>query len=125
MPVISVAAEDGGGVVGHILFSKLQSPGECLGLAPVSVAPDRQGDGVGDALVTAGLERAKAVRWRADFLLGAPEYYQRFGFSVSAAHKFETIYPKAYVMALDLQPGALAQLSGALAYALSFLDLEG
>ena len=102
--VISLVAEDDGGIVGHILFSKLQAPQGCIGLAPVSVLPARQNLGVGSKLIREGLARAKDAGWQAAFLLGEPDYYQRFGFTAALADKFETIYPKPYVMALELVP---------------------
>jgi len=122
--VISLVAEDGGEIVGHVLFSKLQAPDRCIALAPVSVTPDRQNQGVGSHLIREGLARAKRDGWRAVFLLGEPEYYGRFGFSAAAADKFDTIYPKAYFLALELTPHSLDQDAGAVIYASPFLALE-
>ena len=53
---ISLVAEIDGEIVGHILFSPVTieppQPGwNALGLAPVAVIPDRQGRGIGQALV--------------------------------------------------------------------------
>ncbi len=121
--VFDLVAEADGSVVGHILLSKLQAPVRCLGLAPVSVAPDRQGRGIGAALIREALARAKEASWAAVFLLGDPAYYSRFGFAVEAAAKFESDYPKAYVMALALQPGALEARDGPLTYAPPFSAL--
>jgi len=121
--VISLVAEDGGEIVGHILFSKLQAPDRCVALAPVSVMPNRQNKGFGSALIRAGLERAKRDGWRAVFLLGEPAYYERFGFRAAKADTFETMYPKSYVMALELTPHALRARAGELIYASPFLAL--
>jgi putative acetyltransferase len=122
--VISLVAEDGGQIVGHVLFSKLVSPARCLGLAPISVAPARQRQGLGAALINLGLEMAARDGWQAVFLLGDPAYYTRFGFRVADAAKFSSPYPKEYLMARDLSPGALAKLSGALEYAPAFSMFE-
>ena len=121
--VMSLVADESGRISGHILFSNLQTPENCIALAPVSVAPDRQNQGIGSALIREGLARARQSGWRAVFLLGEPEYYQRFGFSVALADRFETPYPKPYVMALELTPGALDQCAGNVTYAPPFLDL--
>ncbi|MFQ5466770.1 MAG: GNAT family N-acetyltransferase, partial [Kiloniellaceae bacterium] len=121
--VISLVAEDGDGIVGHILFSKLQAPAGYLALAPPAVAPRRQGQGIGAKLVGEGLARAKSGGWRAAFVVGAPAYYGRFGFAAAAAEPFETIYPKAFVLALELAPGGLACQSGPLLFAPPFLAL--
>ena len=122
--VMSLVAEDGGEIVGHILFSRLQAPEQCLGLAPVSVTPSRQNQGIGSKLVREGLARAKQDGWQGVFVVGEPDYYGRFGFHTAAADKFETAYPKPYVMALELTPNALRDRRGALVYAPAFLALE-
>jgi len=122
--VISLVAEGDGEIVGHILFSRLQAPERCLGLAPLAVAPGRQNQGIGSALVREGLARAKRDGWQAVFVVGEPDYYGRFGFSAAAAAKFETAYPKPYVLALELVPNALTTRTGALLYALAFQALE-
>lgn len=120
--VISLVAEVDGAAVGHILFSRLQSPERCLALAPVAVAPDRQGQGIGGALIHAGIDRARAGGWRGIFVLGEPEYYTRFGFSVATAAPFETDYPRGYFMALELAEGSLG-VGGAVDYAAAFQEL--
>jgi putative acetyltransferase len=122
--VISLVAEDNGQIVGHILLSRLQAPERCLGLAPVAVAPSRRNQGIGSDLVREGLAPAKRDGWQAVFVVGEPDYYGRFGFSAAAADKFETAYPKPYVLALDLAPGALHDRRGALRYASAFQALE-
>jgi predicted N-acetyltransferase YhbS len=55
--------------------------------------------------------------WRAGLL-------RRFGFDVAAAGKFETPYPKAYFMALELDPGFLDGQKGTVIYPMPFLALE-
>jgi putative acetyltransferase len=122
--VLSLVAEDEGEIVGHSLFSKLRAPGQCIALAPVSVTPGRQNQGIGSRLVREGLTRARREHWRAVFVLGAPEYYERFGFSAALADKFETEFPKPYFMALELTPRALDDRTGAVIYAPPFLALE-
>jgi len=122
--VISLVAEAGGQIVGQVLYSKLLAPDHCIALAPVSVLPDRQNQGIGSALILQGLTRARTDGWQAVFLLGDPQYYERFGFSAAKADKFETPYPKPYVQALELTPGALQCRSGSLTYAPAFLALS-
>lgn len=121
--VISLVAEEDGEIVGHILFSRLQAPDRCIALAPVSVTPGRQNQGIGSTLIREGLARAEGDGWQAVFLLGDPEYYRRFGFAVATADKFETEYPKPYFMALELTPNSLDERSGAVIYAPPFLAL--
>lgn len=80
---ISLVAETDGQVVGHIAFSPVTiSDGATgwYGLGPVSVLPEYQQQGIGTSLINTGLSRLKALGGRGCALVGAPNYYQRFGF---------------------------------------------
>jgi predicted N-acetyltransferase YhbS len=70
--VISMVAEHGADIVGHVLFSELQAPMRALTLSPLGVRRDFQRAGVGSALVHKGLERARQDGWQAVFVLGSP-----------------------------------------------------
>lgn len=120
---ISLVATDDSGVVGHILLSKMTAPFRALGLAPVSVRPDRQGTGIGSQLIRAGLERAKEGGWQAVFVLGEPAYYTRFGFDPALASGFTSPYAGAYLMAISLD-GDLPVTSGIIEYAPAFTMFE-
>jgi putative acetyltransferase len=101
--VISLVAEDEDGIVGHVLFSPMEAPFRALGLAPVAVVPERQGEGIGSALIRAGLDQARRAGWQAVFVLGEPGYYQRFGFDPALARGFACAYAGPYLMALPLE----------------------
>lgn len=80
---LSLVAEEGGEIVGHVFFSPVRlriESGEhaALGLGPVAVLPERQGQGIGSALIRRGLEMLPPGL--AVFLEGNPKYYARFGF---------------------------------------------
>ena len=80
---ISLVAEAGGRVVGHIAFSPLTISGGCTdwyGLGPVAVLPECQRRGIGTSLIEEGLSRLKGLNARGCCLVGHPEYYKRFGF---------------------------------------------
>ena len=81
---ISLVAVHRDQVVGHILFSPVSTtpPSEAkgLGLAPVSVRPNMQSQGIGSQLIRAGLRRCKELGYDYCVVLGGPNYYQRFGF---------------------------------------------
>ena len=88
-PQLSLVAEAGPEIVGHIFFSPVSlashpDAGPLAALGPVAVAPTHQGSGIGSALVRAGLERCPEHRWGAVFLVGNPAYYGRFGFELAA-----------------------------------------
>lgn len=80
---VSLVAELGGRVVGHIAFSPVTvSDGtrDWYGLGPVSVLPEHQRQGIGAVLIREGLARLKAMNARGCCLVGHPGYYGRFGF---------------------------------------------
>lgn len=80
---ISLVAELDGEVVGHIAFSPISIDSRDVrwfGLGPLSVRPDRQGRGIGQALVRAGLASLREIGAAGCVLVGEPAYYKRFGF---------------------------------------------
>ena len=99
---LALIAEEAGGVVGYVAFSPLRSPQRALALAPVAVAPDRQRRGIGAALIAEALRQVRAGGWGIAFVLGEPEYYERFGFTLGAAAGFDCLYAGPYFMALQL-----------------------
>ncbi|GIS69930.1 MAG: N-acetyltransferase [Gammaproteobacteria bacterium] len=81
--LVAVDAE----IIGHVFVSPVSlEPGKrssCGQVSPLSVHPDRQTAGVGSALMHAAIEESKAAGLDVLFLLGDPNYYQRFGFVAS------------------------------------------
>lgn len=121
---ITLVAEKDGQLVGHILLSVLESPREWLAIAPLSVHPDWQGQGIGDALVSAALKQASAEGWKGVFALAVPGYYERFGFSVETADIFHSDYPAEYLQAIELMPGVLPEHPVDLIFAPAFSALS-
>ena len=87
--VLSLVAVGGNEVLGHILFSPVSTtpPNEAkgIGLAPVSVRPDAQSQGIGSQLIREGLWLSQERGFDYCVVLGAPEYYGRFGFEKASA----------------------------------------
>ncbi|KAA9393694.1 TIGR03086 family protein [Kocuria coralli] len=85
---ISLVAEDPSGrMIGHIAFSPVTAGNAArgwYGLGPVAVDPGRQGEGVGRALIEAGLAALKKFGASGCALVGDPGFYTRFGFSGGA-----------------------------------------
>ena len=120
---IELVAEDGQQIVGHIFFSPARAPFRALALGPVAVAPERQSQGIGAALIETGHDLARAQGWDAIFLLGDPAYYQRFGYDAALAAGFSSPYAGTHFMALALD-GPLSALHGDVHYARAFADLS-
>ncbi len=120
----SLVAVDGEEVVGHIAFSPMTAPFRALGLGPIAVQPDRQRTGIGRRLIETGLSRATNDGWQAVFLLGNPDFYQRFGFSVEMASEFTTPYAGPHWMVRPLGRETLPAMTGRVEYAPAFAELE-
>ncbi|MCY4260402.1 MAG: N-acetyltransferase [Rhodobacteraceae bacterium] len=81
---LALKSVDGdGGLCGAIRFWPIRI-GDCDGmqllLGPIAVHPTRQGEGIGCALITEGIDRARRADYRAIVLVGDEPYYSRFGF---------------------------------------------
>ncbi len=110
-------------VVGHLFFSPatIESPDRSwptLGLAPLSVLPDYQRQGIGTALMNAGLEECRQLGHERVIVLGHANYYPRFGFVRASRYgvRFEFEAPDEACMLLALQPGALDGVTGVAKY---------
>jgi putative acetyltransferase len=83
VPELSLVAVEDGAVVGHVISSWVGLEGSSrrlLQLGPIGVLPERQGAGIGSALVRASLDGARALGESLLLLEGSPAYYGRFGF---------------------------------------------
>ncbi|AKH99562.1 putative acetyltransferase [Hoeflea sp. IMCC20628] len=81
--ILSLVAQAGVTVVGHILFTTCgitASDIKAALLAPLAVAPKWQRQGVGTALIREGLEQLKPTGIAQVYVLGDPAYYGRSGF---------------------------------------------
>ncbi|WBU59819.1 GNAT family N-acetyltransferase [Paracoccus albus] len=100
---LSLVAAEHERIVGHIAFSPVTIDGKdpgWVGLGPVSAAPDRQGEGIGSALIREGLTHMRNAGQQGCVLLGDPGYYSRFDF----ANDPGLVYPgppPEYFMALS------------------------
>jgi putative acetyltransferase len=80
---VSLVAEVGGEVVGHVAVSSVTiSDGSAgwFGLGPISVLPERQRRGIGSRLMEAALAALRSKGAAGCVVLGEPAYYGRFGF---------------------------------------------
>ncbi len=119
--LLSLVANIGARVVGHILFSRMwikTSRGlvSAVALAPVSLLPEFQRKGIGGLLIQHGLEILQERRERIVIVAGHPAYYPRFGFSAEKAKLLQSPFPAEAFMALELSPGALDRIEGQVVY---------
>lgn len=96
---LSLVAEDAGSVIGHAAFSPVTTSSGAagwFGLGPVSVRPDRQRAGIGQALVHAGLAMLRDGDAAGCVVLGDPAYYGRFGFASDPALRYGDVPPEYF-----------------------------
>ena len=98
-----LVAEQDGAVVGHVLLSRSwvdarQALVEVLVLSPLSVAPGRQGRGVGTELLAAAVDEAAAARGTGAVPRGEPRVLLEPGLRAGDAAR---LHP-----AVDSHPGA-------------------
>lgn len=120
IPELSLVARTGGRIAGHIAYTRSyvlhadgsRTPLLCFG--PVSVLPEYQGKGIGNALIRTSFEKAKELGHKAVCIMGNPLYYRRFGFRCAERYDLQTAGGKyaAAMLALELVPGALADKGG-------------
>ena len=78
---LSLVAEISEEIVGHILFTKARvGNAEVVALAPLSVTPIYQRQGVGTALIKEGHRIAKELGYQYSLVLGSELYYSRMGY---------------------------------------------
>jgi len=142
----SWVAESAGHIVGHLScstpgISTAPTPGSesCTpessnsninsgvyeAIAPVCVAPQHQGRGIGSALIRQAIRTAEAAGVDAVFVLGKPGYYKRFGFEPASKRGIGNPFGvDETFMALELTRNGLASASGGtMTYAAAFNSL--
>jgi putative acetyltransferase len=128
--IISLVADVGGEIAGHILFSPvaIKPPAvrwNALGLAPLAVIPRMQRQGIGSKLVKSGLQRCRQTGIELVFVLGHPHYYPKFGFMPASTFGFENEYQvdQAF-MVIVINPGVSVKYRGLVKYAPEFNEMD-
>lgn len=96
---LSLVAVEGDDIVGHVAFSPVTINGRhegWYGLGPVSVWPDRQAKGIGQALIREGLGELERLGAGGCVVLGDPIYYGRFGFASDPDLRYGDIPPEYF-----------------------------
>ena len=120
----SLVAEVDGDVVGHILFSRMWVDGAAAAGRRVPGAGGRRA--VASAarhwrpLISRGLDEMRRLGERMVIVVGHPGYYPRFGFELAQPRGLTSPFPPEAFMAMELVPGALRGVAGAVRYPAAF-----
>lgn len=125
IPELALVIEDNGKIIGHVMLTKTyvvndNARFEGLLMAPLAVAIEYRDKGLGGGLLQNALAKAKEMGYKAAFLVGDRNYYQRFGFKPARQRNIymDMDLPEDLidnVMALELEPGTLNGVSGVVA----------
>ncbi len=118
IPQLSLVAICQKKIVGHILFTKA-TIGEktVLALAPLSVLPLYQCQGIGQALIAKGHSIAQDLGYEYSIVLGHPQYYPKAGYRPASLYGIKAPFeiPDENFMAIKLIPTA-TPVNGILTY---------
>ena len=128
IPELSLVAEDEKGIIaGHILFTKIKIVNEeksfdSLALAPVSVKPEFQNQGIGAKLILEGHRIAEELGYESVILIGHEKYYPRFGYKKTSNFgiSFPFDIPEENGMAIELIKDGLRDKKGVVKYPQEF-----
>ncbi|TFB22828.1 N-acetyltransferase [Filobacillus milosensis] len=131
VPELSLIAVDNepNTIVGHVILSKIKikdEEEECdsLALAPVSVMPDYQKQGIGKSLCRQVIVQAKELGFNSVVVLGDPGYYSKFNFEKASNYNIRAPFevPDEAFMVLELKDDALKNVSGVVEYSQPFYE---
>ena len=129
IPGLSLVAEQDQQIVGHILLSPIKIVNEentypSLALAPVSVHPDFQNQGIGGQLIRMAHHRAKELGYSSIALIGHETYYPKFGYQRAEQFgiRFPFEVPPANAMVAELVPESLKGINGEIEYPVAFFS---
>jgi predicted N-acetyltransferase YhbS len=117
IPQLSLAAWEDGRMRGSLRYWPVEIGDACtpaLLLGPLAVDPEHRGRGIALRLMQQSLEKAAGMGHKIVVLVGDEPYYARVGFSAQAARTLRMPGPvdRARLLARELSPGALEEISG-------------
>ncbi|MBB1634408.1 GNAT family N-acetyltransferase [Cupriavidus sp. UME77] len=102
---VSLVARDGADMVGHVALSPVSITDGTTGwygLGPISVVPERQGQGIGAQLMACALDALRGLGAAGCVVLGDPAFYGRFGFMAQSELMLPGV-PAEYFQSLSFQ----------------------
>lgn len=129
IPELSLVAVEGSKIVGHILLTRINITNgaeefDSLALAPVSVLPGYQRQGIGSRLIEKAHEIAAGLSYKSVILIGHENYYPRFGYRPASQFGIQLSFgaPDANCMAIELVENGLAGVRGTVVYPPAFFE---
>lgn len=122
IPELSLVYELNGDIVGHIMFTKLKIGDHIeLALAPLSVLPEYQRQGIGTSLIKEGHRIARSLGYHYSVVLGSERYYPKAGYIPAENFGIKPCFevPRQNFMAYKLSNNA-PLISGTVEYAKEF-----
>lgn len=123
----ALVAVDDETIVGHVMLSQAtiihgDKKRAILSLSAVSVAPERQRQGIGKKMIDHVLAIATREGEEAVIVLGHPTYYPKFGFKRASLWGIKLPFdaPDNAFLALELAPSGLENKSGIVEYSTAF-----
>lgn len=127
IPELDLVVEENGAIIGHFILSKFpickQNETQVLLLSPVSVATDKQKQGIGTFMIKEGIKLAVDLGFKGIIVEGDWRYYRRFGFKTSTEFNIfaseKNLPPsKENLMAMELCNDGLANITGEVDYSI-------
>ena len=116
---LAFTASEGGALLGAVVFSRIswaEDARTAFLLSPAAVAPERQGEGIGQAMIRFALGALRARGVEIALTYGDPNYYGKVGFApvpeTVAPAPLPLSQPQGW-LALSLTGAPLAPLRGA------------
>ncbi len=123
IPELEFVAIEENELVGHIMLTKqdIQTPqGTFTGvlIAPLFVKREYRNQKIGQALMNYACQQALQLGYTAAFLVGNPDYYQRFGFQQTTIFHIDNQnkIPEQFVLACEFIPDALKNITGTICF---------
>lgn len=104
--VLSLVAEIDKKIVGHIMFTKIKiGEREEVALAPLSVLPEYQKQGIGTKLIEKSHEILKNKNYEFSVVLGDYNFYEKSGYKKAEKFGIKPPFdiPSEYYLAINLQ----------------------